>query len=64
MPAHAGVTRTDVVIGLALGAVAALALIAYFGDHSRALFGASTELAGETSVARRRPGSPPSDAGY
>ncbi len=50
-----GGVGTKVAIGLAIGAVATIAFITFFGDNIRALFGSSTELAGETSVARRRP---------
>lgn len=37
-----------------LGAVAVVGLLALFGDNIRSLFAMSTELAGETSVRRRR----------
>lgn len=56
MPRHVGGgTTTDVLIAAALTAAATIALIAFFGDNIRRLFGMSTELAGDVSIARKRP---------
>lgn len=56
MPAQVGGgVVTDVLVGVGLTTLAIVAFVTFFGDNLRALFGMSTELAGETSVEKRRP---------
>lgn len=53
--ATAGAVALKVGIGVALTLATATAFVSYFGDNIRALFGASTELAGEISRDVPRP---------
>jgi anaerobic magnesium-protoporphyrin IX monomethyl ester cyclase len=57
MPAHVGGgAKTEVLVVLGLTILAGVGIITFFGDNIRRLFGMSTELAGEVSIERRRPG--------
>lgn len=58
---YLGCAKTALVVGL-LGTLGLVAFVTLFGDNIRALFGMSTELAGDTNVVRRRP-SPRPDGG-
>lgn len=50
-----GQGMTEYIIIVALIAIAAIGVITLFGDNIKALFGMSTELAGDTVVEKRAP---------